>query len=88
MSIKRRMGFNLLCLGLVLILSVTSISLILSAINANVNSGFSVVYTPKNVNASVAGSYNKSGTEKNMTIEGQEGILNFDETHGGGSSTL
>ena len=75
---------------MVLILAVTSISLVLSALNANVNSGFSISYTAKNINAAVAGSYNLSGTEKNMTISGQEGLLTFNGTQsdGGGILTL
>ncbi len=90
MGAKKRLLIGFLSLGLVAIVMVTSIAVVLSALNANVNSGFSISYTAKNINAAVAGSYNNSGTEKNMTISGQEGLLTFngDQSDGGGILTL
>ena len=90
MSIRKRLWFVFALALVVFAMVVGSLTVALASLNANVNSGFTVSYTAKNVNASVAGSYDFSGTEKNMTIGGEEGLLTFQgaQSDGGGILTL
>lgn len=90
MGAKRKFLISLSSLGVVVIMAITSIAVVFSALTANIDNRFSIFYTAKHINAAVAGSYNFSGTEKNMSFNGGNGVLTFQGNgeSGGGILTL
>ena len=88
MTAKRKILFSFTAIGLFITMAIVSVGVAIAAINANVNSGFSISYTAKNVIGTVAGTYRHGNEEKNMTVGGVESRLTYGtETAGGGNST-
>ncbi len=67
MTTKRKLWFSMAALALTLVVAATSVGITLSALSANVNSGFSISYTATSVNCAIYGDYTTGSTTKRMT---------------------
>lgn len=79
MTTKRKFWLSIGALALTLVVAGTSIGVTLAALQAKLNSSFSISYTAKNVSAAIYGAYGSGSNFTKMTSGSENNIL-FTET--------